>query len=251
MRSEMSIPVSRVRKLTGVVRSSTPIAVPSPGLAMTDSVPPLHRNTPAGTGGNPAIRSGGVSSSGGVISAAKATSPRALMVGRPRNCLMRPISSFTVCPTRATWTRARVAKFVAMIASGDCPSVTRLRNATQPLPAAVGSPTKLGPANTPPPGATSPAAAMAILEAARAGPATARERPASRARTRERRITTGNLRATEVPVKSLESLELAIGAGGASARPSRSRTTPCPDGQTPPTSHQPARPGTPGSRHEA
>src|SRR5262245_40405677 len=132
--------------------------------------------------------------SGGVMRAANATSPRAFTVGRPRNCLILPMSALIATPTLAAALLWPVTMFRTTICSVVLPS-TWARNATQPLPAAEGSPTKLGPAKTPPPGAPSPSVATDILEAPRTGATQMRQKSRAgrdqRVATEARRITTG------------------------------------------------------------
>jgi hypothetical protein len=53
------------------------------------------------------------------------------------------------------------------------PPVTWLRNAIQPVPAALGELVNAGPAKTPPPGAASPSAAIVLFEAPGTGPGAA------------------------------------------------------------------------------
>src|SRR5262249_5360338 len=192
--------------------------------------------------------------SGGVIRAAKTTSPCALTVGRPRNCFTLPMSLLMVPPMLATTLRSWVTKLLTMICSVLLPT-TRARNAIQPLPAAEGSPTKLGPAKDPPPGTGSPRYATVAFEAAPAGAASTVLRRMARtcrqAGAGGRRITTGYLRVMGVPGKAPD-----IPNTWAVHR-TRGCTTiaglheHCPGGQMPPISHQPAGPSTPGSRHEA
>src|SRR5215813_81096 len=72
---------------------------------------------------------------------------------------------------------------------------TRARKENHPFPAADGSLTKGGPANTPPPGAASPRAAMGTLDAAPAGLRAARAitKASGEAVARVRRVTTRDL----------------------------------------------------------
>jgi len=120
-----------------------------------------------------------------VRSARKATSPLGLTAGRPTNCLKVPPSG-AVSPMLATclWVVGEV-RWATINASAVSPWATSPRKAIHPEPAAAGQPAKLGPANSPPPGAGSPIAATTDLEAAPAGetlPSAARQATAQRAR---------------------------------------------------------------------
>lgn len=99
-----------------------------------------------------------------------ATSPFALTAGRPMNALNFPCAG-AVAPRDATVMLVVGAVMRATTRVSLAAAPWRLvRKATQPLPAAAGQEAKLGPANTPPPGAGSPNAATATFDAASAGP---------------------------------------------------------------------------------
>ena len=146
-----------------VAMSSTPSTVGCRERATAVSLPvaALYTNTPAGVGSDGS--SGTVAS---FTSARKATSPLAFTAGRPKNCRNVPPPG-ALCPLLATVTVATGGVSCrAMIASLALPPAITPRKAIQPLPAALGHPEKPGPANTPPPGAGSPAAAIFTLDAA-------------------------------------------------------------------------------------
>src|SRR3989454_3225170 len=134
-------------------------------------------------------------SGGGVRSATNATSPLAFTTGWPTNCFSLPAHASypfpegAVCPMLATCARETGGvRCAATTVSLEVPPLPGPRNAIQPLPAAVGQPTKPGPANTPPRGAASPIAATLALEVAHArSPAGTSSAAPSRASVKDRR----------------------------------------------------------------